>query len=95
MGFTQLFIGLLMAIGAVHLVFSTVAAVDRWLLKDNRSFEIVTKNKKLVGRFSWYVFFNPDDLCGKQTPTGRKQPLRYNNMNRNQQQPRPRMTARF
>ena len=90
----QLFTGLLLAIGAIHLVFSAVDAVDRWLLKNRRSPAIVAKGQKLSARPGWYVFFNPADLCGKQEPAIRNQPLLQSTVSRNQR-PRPRATARF
>ena len=94
MGSMQLFTLLLLAISAIHLLFSVVSAVGQWLLKNHRTSNIAAKDKRHIRRSNWYVFFNPADLSGKQTPSRGKQPLRHSNMSRNQQ-PRPRMTARL
>ncbi len=94
MGSMQLFTLLLLAISAIHLLFSVVNAVDQWLLKNHRTSNRAAKDKKRIRRSGWYVFFNPADLSGKQTPSSGKQPLPHRNTSR-KQQPRPRATARF
>ena len=94
MGSMQLFTLLLVAISAIHLLFSVVNAVGQWLLKNDRTSTIAAKDKRHVRRSNWYVFFNPADLSGEQMPSSGKQPLQHSNMRRNQQ-PRPRMTARL
>lgn len=95
MGSIQLFTLLLLAISAIHLVFSALNAVDQWLLKNRRPSENAAKSKKLVRRSNWYVFFDPGDfLSGGEQSTVKKQPLRHSNVTRNQQ-PRPRVTTRL
>ena len=63
----QLFTGLLLAVCAVHLVFSGVEVIDRWLAKNFRHLKLSAKSKREISRSDWYVFFDCADLFGRES----------------------------
>lgn len=62
----QLFTGLLLAVCAIHLIFSTKAIIGRWMEKNQDTFPMLAKGKTKPVFFDWYVFFDPADLLGRQ-----------------------------
>jgi len=61
---SQLFTILLLAVCAIHLLFSSVATLYRWLGKGDRTSATTFQGKK-SDRSGWYVFFDPADLYGR------------------------------
>ncbi|MFV0436315.1 MAG: hypothetical protein ACK5PS_02830 [Desulfopila sp.] len=62
----QLFTLLLLAVSAVHLLFTAVATVESWLCKNKDADHRTAKGEAAAARSAgWYVFFDPEDLYGR------------------------------
>ena len=61
-----LFTGLLLAVCTLHLIFTAVEAIERWVARNRSRMEQSARSGREIRRSDWYVFFNPEDLIGKE-----------------------------